>query len=102
MNPAVSCRQLSPPLGVALLLLLPVPAAPPASAGKVGSISVTTDQTDYVNVPGFNIVTATALVNYVGNNQIDNVKFDWFDPGAPLPFRLRWITPSPVSQITPP
>jgi len=99
MNPAVSCRQLSPRLGLALLLVLTVLAAPTASAGKVGSISVTTDQTDYVNVPGFNIVTATALVNYVGNNQIDNVKFDWFDPGAPLPFRIRWITPSAVSQV---
>src|SRR3990170_521200 len=99
MNAAVSCRQLSPRLGLALLLVLTVLAAPTASAGKVGSISVTTDQTDYVNVPGFNIVTATALLNYVGNNQIDNVKFDWFDPGAPLPFRTRWIVPSAASQV---
>jgi len=99
MNAAVSCWQLSPRLVLALLLLLTLLAIPPASAGPVNSITVTTDQTDYVNVPGYNIVTATSVIDYIGNDLIDNVKFDWFDPGSAVPFRTTYVTPSAASHV---
>src|SRR3989475_4732173 len=90
----VSCRQLSPPLAVAVLLLLTVLASLPVSAAaSVQSIAVSTDRTDYVNKAGFNRVTATANVLFNGNGALDAIRFDWFAPGGPTPFRTVSVPP---------
>ena len=93
----VSCRQLSPPLAVAVVLLLAVLASPPASAATtVSAIGVSTDRTDYVNMTGFNRVTATANVTFSGTGGLDPVRFDWFAPGGSVPFRSVTVIPSQV------
>jgi len=93
----VSCRQLSPLLAVAVLLLLTLLAAPPASAATtVSAIAVSTDRTDYVNVTGFNRVTATANVTFSGTGALDPVRFDWFAPGNSTPFRSVTVAPTQV------
>src|SRR5438445_3472606 len=90
----VSCRQLSPPLAVAVVLLFTVLASLPVSAAaSVQSIAVSTDRTDYVNMPGFNRVTATANVSFSGNGALDAIRFDWFVPGGPTPFRTVSVPP---------
>jgi parallel beta-helix repeat protein len=97
MIASVSCRQLSPPLAVAVLLLVTILASPPASAATmVQSIAVSTDRTDYVNMPGFNRVTATANVTFNGNGALDPVRFDWFAPGVPMPVRTLAVPPTQV------
>src|SRR2546427_8781608 len=97
MIAAVSCRQLSPHLALALLLVLCLLLPRPVSAATtVQSIAVTTDRLDYVNVPGMNQVTATARVDFAGNGPIDPVRFDWFDPGASIPFRSAYIAPGSI------
>src|SRR5438445_629370 len=94
MIATVSCRQLSPPLAVAVLLLFTVLASLPVSAAAtVQSIAVTTDRTDYVNMSGFNRVTATASVSFNGNGALDAIRFDWFAPGGPTPFRTVSVPP---------
>src|SRR2546426_3073765 len=96
MIASVSCRQLSPRLASAFLVLVLLAAPPLASAATmVQAISVATDRVDYVNVPGFNDVTATATVAFNGNGALDPVKFEWFDPGAPFPFRTVSIPTIP-------
>ncbi len=95
MNANVSCRQLSPLIAVALVLLVLVLPSPPASAAAtVQAVTVTTDRATYFNVPGsgLNHVTATATVTFNGNGLLDPIRFDWFDPGASLPFATRWKT----------
>jgi len=94
MIATVSCRQLSPPLAVAVLLLFTVLASLPVSAAAtVQSIAVTTDRTDYVNMSGFNRVTATANVSFNGNGALDAIRFDWFAPGGLTPFRTVSVPP---------
>ena len=93
MNPSVSCRQLSPRIALAILLVLTVFVANPASAAAtVQGVSVATDRTDYVNVPGFNVVTSTATVDFNGNGPLDGVRFDWIAPSGGPPFRVRYVT----------
>src|SRR2546427_1207474 len=97
----VSCRQLSPPLAVAVLLLLTVLASLPVSAAaSVQTIAVSTDRTDYVNMPGFNRVTATASASFTGNGALDAIRFDWFAPGGPTPFRTVSVPPRIVRMGT--
>jgi len=97
----VSCRQLSPPLAVAVLLLVSVFALPPASAATtVSGIAVATDRVDYVNMPGFNRVTATANVTFSGTGALDPVRFDWFPPGGSTPFRSVTVVPTLVRMGT--
>ncbi len=93
----VSCRQLSPQLAVAVLLLLTLLAAPPASAATtVQGIAVATDRIDYVNMSGFNRVTATANVTFSGTGALDPVRFDWFAPGGSTPFRSVPVAPTQI------
>src|SRR5437867_12507584 len=99
MNASVSCRQLSPRVAFAILLLpaliLLVLAPPPASAATtVQSVVVVTDRVDYVNVPGFNRVTATATVDFNGNGPLDTVRFDWTPPGGGTPFLSHYVVAS--------
>src|SRR6266545_955221 len=99
MIPNVSCRQLSPRIAIALLLALALAllGVPPVSgAATVQGVSVVTDRADYVNVPGFNVVTATATINFNGNGALDTVRFDWIAPAGGPPFRSRVVTPSNV------
>ena len=95
MNAIVSCRQLSPLVAVAFLLfllLLAIPSPPASAAATVQGLSVTTEWSTYFNVSGLNHVVATANVTFNGNGLLDDVRFDWFYPGAPLPFVTRWKT----------
>src|SRR6266511_1327009 len=97
MNANVSCGQLSPRVALAFLLLLPLLAllvgAPLASAAAtVQAVSIATDRTDYVNVPGFNVVTATARVSFNGNGPLDVVRFDWLAPGGGRTVQVHMVS----------
>ena len=97
MNAFVSCRQLSPPLAVAVLLLLTLLASTPVAAvTMVQGIAASTDRTDYVNETGFNRVTATANATFTGVGGLDPVRFEWFYPGASTPFRRVTVPPTQV------
>src|SRR5438093_8128671 len=99
MIAAVSCRQLSPHLALALLLVLCLLLPRPVSAATtVQSIAVTTDRLDYVNVPGMNHGTASARGHFAANGPIDPLRFDWFDPGASIPFRPADIAPRSIED----
>src|SRR2546425_1241527 len=115
MIASVSCRQLSPRLASAFLVLVLLAAPPLASAATmVQAISVATDRVDYVNVPGFNDVTATATVAFNGNgavatavadltyagnaSQLLGVRFDWYYPDRSLAHSSVDPAPTPVSN----
>ena len=97
----VSCRQLSPPLAVAVVLLAALAVSPAVSAvTTVQSIAASTDRSDYLYVPGFNQVLATANVTFSGTGGLDPVRFDWYYPGAPTPFRTISVAPTMVTMAT--
>src|SRR3989454_1200116 len=97
MNPNVSCRQLSPHIALALLLLLILLSMPPVSAATtVQSVGVKADRTDYANVPGYNRVVATATVQFNGAGSLDPVRFQWYAPGASSPFLTGFVPPTQI------